>query len=149
MSNTLILIASRAGARFFSRAGMVKTLTPLTELDNPQGRLQEHELTSSRHGSNQESAVKHGYSPHQTAVDRTTENFAREVSKKLASKLNDAPYSHCYVVAEPHFLGKLRAELSKDVLSRCETIGKDFAPLSQLEIADRIPLERERLESAR
>lgn len=149
MSTTLILIASRTSARFYTRHGMTKILTCVEEINNPEGRLQESELKSDRQGSNQDSVVIHGYSPHQTGVDRVSENFAREVAKTLNAKLNESSYVNCYLVAEPNFLGKLRAQMSKQDLLRCETIAKDFAPLSQTEIADRLPLEKERMEPAR
>jgi protein required for attachment to host cells len=112
---TWVLVAQRGGARIFEIAGPGNALHLVQEIEHPQGKLKDRDLGSDEPGRGFDShGGRHAFEAEQGPAARITEQFA----KHLATLLDDARarkrYTRLVLVAEPHFLGILRAALTRD-----------------------------------
>jgi len=113
-----ILIADASGARAVSLLTPQTPLVLVREFSNPRGRQRTQELDSDVPGRVAKAGA-HGtrsaMQPHTTTHDEAAIQFARELAAMLRKELDNGAYDTLSLVAPPHFLGLLRAELDKAV----------------------------------
>jgi protein required for attachment to host cells len=113
MKTTWIVAADSSRARVLQVAGRER-LDEIENLVNPEGRLQDRELTTDAnprlHGPGGMSAREEP-----SAVEHAVELFAKRVGDYLDKARTDQRFEQLVLVAPPKFLGALRKELGKEV----------------------------------
>lgn len=114
MAKTWILVAHRGGARLFEHEGRESGVTLHQALDHPAGRMKNREIDSDRHGRSfdRRGAGRHAYSTETAPTEHVAAQSAKYVASILEEGREQSRYQRLILVAEPHFLGLLRAELS-------------------------------------
>lgn len=135
--STWILVAHRGGGRLYSRDGTNDDLVPISRIDHAAGRLRAGDLSSDRVGRSKESMnqTRHGVGEDQDPTEHEASVFAKQLAATLETGRIEHRFDRLVLVAEPRFLGLLKAELSRPTaLLITETIDKDFAHLTDREI---------------
>ena len=113
MKTTWIVAADSSRARVLQVAGRER-LDEIENLVNPEGRLQDRELTTDAnprlHGPGGMSAREEP-----SAVEHAVELFAKRVGDYLEKARTDHRFDELVLVAPPKFLGALRKELGNEV----------------------------------
>lgn len=120
METTWILIADRSHARILENTGSNSDLNVVREIEHPEGRLQNREIGADKPGRSFDS---HGQGRHALGTEfDPTEHLAQQFAKSLAGVLEEGRTQHRYdravLVAEPRFLGLIRAALSDPTRDR-------------------------------
>ena len=112
-NKTWILVAHRTGARLFESAGTGQALTLLQDISHEQGRLKNQELTSDRQGRVASArGANNSYQQAEEPTDLVAIRFTKELASLLDAGRNQQKFHELVLVAEPRFLGHLRAALS-------------------------------------
>jgi protein required for attachment to host cells len=137
MNRTWIVVAHRAGARIFAADARGKGLERVSSLEHPAGKLKNREIDSDKQGRafDRQGAGRHAY----TREQEPTEHLATQFAKQIAGFLEDArtaqKYERLVLVAEPRFLGLLRAALDPPVASLVKaTLDKDLGGIEDREV---------------
>ena len=113
MKTTWIVAADASRARVLQVADRER-LDEIENLVNPEGRLQDRELTTDAnprlHGPGGMSAREEP-----SAVEHAVELFAKRVGDYLDKARTEHRFDELVLVAPPKFLGALRKELGKEV----------------------------------
>jgi protein required for attachment to host cells len=128
-NNMWILVAHRGGARLFENKGPGKGLNLLHDIPHPEGRLKNKEIGSDRPGRSFDShgQGRHALSTEQEPTAHVAEQFAKQLSSILDDGRNQQRYRKLVLVAEPRFLGNLRAALSSPTAALVTaTVDKDL-----------------------
>jgi len=114
MNNIWILVAHRGGARVFENKGPGKGLNLLHDIPHPAGRLKNKDIGADKPGRSFDSRgqARHALSSEQEPTAHVAEQFAKQLSSMLDDGRNQHRYGKLVLVAEPRFLGNLRAALS-------------------------------------
>jgi protein required for attachment to host cells len=133
MPTTWIIAADASRARILQVADQER-LVEIEDLVNPEGRLQDRELTTDAnprlHGPGGMSAREEP-----SAVEHSVELFSKRIGNYLEKARTDRRYDKLYLVAPPKFLGLLRKELGKEVEKLVsEDLSKDLSWFSAREI---------------
>ncbi len=109
-----ILVADRTRAQLFEACSEDRALTAVEVLDHPKGHLRDHELLSDAAGLSVGAGYRQGAptlasSPHELEAER----FAEQIAHRLGELRTANLLKRLYLVAEPHFLGLLRAALDE------------------------------------
>jgi protein required for attachment to host cells len=136
MGMTWVLVAHRGGARLFENAGRGKGLSLVHDLPHPEGRLKSGEINSDRPGRSYSSGAGGGFTRHGFGKDDATVEVAAQFARELAGLLErgrtEKRYDRLVLVAEPSFLGNLRASLSAPTAAAVSaTLDKDLGQVSQ------------------
>lgn len=129
MSKTWILVAHRAGARLFENDGPGTGLKRVEEIQHPEGRLENKALGSDKPGRSFDS---HSPGRHSLGKEHDeAETVAQAFAHKLAAHLDNARARNAFgklvLVAEPRFLGQLRAALPPHTAALVSaTVDKDL-----------------------
>lgn len=138
MGTTWVVVAHRAGARIMEHKTSDKSLELVSTLEHAESRLKSGALESDRPGDTFSSGPGPGRHPmghEHGAHDRTAENFARQLAAVLATGRNEKRFRELVLVAEPRFLGMLRAKLDDHTAALVsECLHKDLAKLSVHEL---------------
>lgn len=129
INNTWILVAHRGGARLFENKGPGKGLSLLHDIPHPEGRLKNKDIGADKPGRSIDShgPGRHSLSSEQEPTAHVTEQFAKQLSAMLDNGRNQQQYGKLVLVAEPRFLGSLRAALSIPTAALVTaTVGKDL-----------------------
>lgn len=133
---TWILSANRSSASLFEREG--KSARRLQDLSHPEGAMQNRETGTDKPGRSFDSVGRgrHAMSTEQEPVEHIAQKFALE----LAELLNKGRVAHAYdkliLIAEPKFLGLLRAALDKNTAVLVfQTISKDLPNINEEDLA--------------
>ena len=129
MNNTWILVAHRGGARLFENKGPGKGLNLLHNIPHPAGRLKNKDIGADKPGRSFDSngQGRHSLSSEQEPTAHVTEQFAKQLSTMLDDGRHQQLYGKLVLVAEPRFLGNLRAALSTPTAALVTaTVGKDL-----------------------
>ena len=138
MSTTWILTANRSGATLFEVAGRATALRRLREFPHPEGHLRNRDIDADKPGRAFDSL---GMGRHGMSTARTpTEQLASEFARQLADVLNDGRNAHAYdklvLIAEPRFLGLLRAALDTNTAAAVvQTVSKDLPDATEEQVA--------------
>ena len=136
MTTTWVVVAHQTGARFMEhRSGWGRNLTFVSALENPNGRLRNHEIDTDRDTMQHE----------QTSHEHVVEGFIREIAGELQQARSQGRFDDLILVAGPRFLGGLRQALdAPTALKVVGSVSKDLAaiPSGQVaqHIADSLPL---------
>lgn len=139
MDNTWIVVGHRAGARIFlhTRTGFHL----VAEMHNEAGRLKEGEINSDRPGRayDRTGGGRHAMSTEESAHDHVAGVFAHELAERLRAGRNEHLYGRLVLVAEPRFLGMLRAALDEPTAALVyASVGKDLAQVPVHELASHL-----------
>ena len=141
MNITWILAANRSGATLFETDGKGKPIHRLQDIPHPQGRLQNQDIDTDKPGRAFDSLGqgRHGMS----TEHEPTEEVAMQFARILAELLNKGRTTHAYeklvLVAEPRFLGMLRAALDPHTAALVvKTVHKDLPEVSEKELASHL-----------
>ncbi len=129
MNNTWVLVAHRGGARVFESKGPGKGLNLLHDIPHPEGRLKNKDIGADKPGRSFDSRGqgRHSLSSEQEATEHLAEQFAKHLSALLDDGRHRQRYAKLVLVAEPRFLGSLRAALSSPTAALVTaTLGKDL-----------------------
>ena len=129
MTTTWILIAHRGGARVYAQRGRRRDLELIEEFEHPEGRLKNREIDSDRPGRSFDSrgVGRHAYDKEQEPTEHVAERFARQLATLLDQGRMREHYARLVLVAEPRFLGNLRAALNPATAALVTaTIDKDL-----------------------
>jgi protein required for attachment to host cells len=122
-------------------------LKPVKKLENPKGRLRNREINADRPGFSRSRFAFSGTHrvKSQEPTDRIAEMFAKDISTELEKAFNGHLFANLILVGEPHFLGKVRAALSKNTLNAISnTLRKDLVNVPDHDLPDFLwPQERE------
>jgi protein required for attachment to host cells len=114
MANTWIVAADSSRARILQVAGRDE-LVEVESLVNPDGRMDNRELTTDAHPRLRGRAGPGSDRQETSAQEHATELFAKRVGLYLDKARNEHRYDELVLVAPPKFLGALRKELGKEV----------------------------------
>jgi protein required for attachment to host cells len=120
MNEYWILVADSGKARIFSRNKKFSALEELETLVHPESRLRRQDLVSDRPGQVQESRTP-GESVNEEPTDPKVveaQLFAREIAARLRKARSVNAFRHLVVVADPRFLGLIRANLDEETGNR-------------------------------
>lgn len=134
MNNTWILVAHRGGARLFENKGPGKGLNLLHDIPHPEGRLKNKDIGADKPGRSFDSRGqgRHALSTEQEPTAHLAEQFAKQLSTMLEDGRSQQRYAKLVLVAEPRFLGNLRAALSSPTAALVTaTLDKDLAGVEQ------------------
>ena len=139
MTTTWILSANRSSASLFESDWLSKSIRRIRDIPHPQGRLQNQEIDTDKLGRVFDSIGqgRHSTSPKQ----EPTEHIAQQFALELAEVLNKGRLTHAYdkliLVAEPKFLGILRAALNKNTESLVtQTVNKELVDIKEEDLAE-------------
>jgi protein required for attachment to host cells len=133
MPTTWIVAADASRARILQVADRER-LVEVEDLVNPEGRLQDRELTTDAnprlHGPGGMSAREEP-----SAVEHAVEMFSKRIGNYLEKARTDHRYDKLYLVAPPKFLGLIRKELGKEVEKLiADDLSKDLSWFNAREI---------------
>jgi protein required for attachment to host cells len=149
MPSTWIVSANASRARVFAQSRPADPLDEVSDLVNEASRLRDRDLetdapvgerAASRSRNNVgASTTPSTYEPKQSAKDRETEAFARQVAEYLVKSHNEGRFEKLCLVASPEFLGILR-KLVDPRLHGAVTleINKDYTQSTAQELRDHI-----------
>jgi protein required for attachment to host cells len=132
MAKTWILVAHRGGARLFENRGPGKGLELLQDVDHPAGKLKNKDIDSDKPGRkfSGSSPGRHGAGHDQEPTEHIAEQFAKRLSGLLDQGRVHQQFDSLVLVAEPRFLGALRAALSIPTAAMVTTtLGKDLGAI--------------------
>ncbi len=140
------LVANRSIAKIYHCPGLGGEYRLVDEVPHPEGRLKEGEINSDRPGrfSNlaPNSAERHATSSPQPAEERVAADFARELIRRLDHSAAMNEFDWLFLVAEPSFLGHLRAALTTQLKRRVAgSLDSDYTHASH----DRLTLKLDEL----
>ena len=144
-----IIVAHRTEAKIFSYDNTKNSdVEFVTKLENPRGRLKAQDINADKPG------VFSGAPSHASGLEKQespTERIAQEFAKKIADYLElsrqKQSFAELVLVADPHFLGRLRGVLTKS-LAACvvRTVSKDLGTVTGDDLKDRLwPKEQEQI----
>lgn len=119
MQHTWVLVAERSRAKLYTINGRLAPITEIEALVHPESRMHEGDLVSDSAGSDGGSVGqgRHVIDSKNTARDHESLAFARTLASRLDSARNNGDFDNLVLIAPPEFLGHLRGNLSKEVLS--------------------------------
>jgi len=119
MQNTWVLVAESSRAKLYTVNGRLAPITEIEALVHPESRMHEGDLVSDSAGSDGGSVGqgRHVIDSKNTARDHESLEFARTLASRLDSARNNGDFDNLVLIAPPEFLGHLRGNLSKEVLS--------------------------------
>jgi protein required for attachment to host cells len=131
MANTWIVAADSSRARILQVAGRGE-LVEIESLLNPDGRMDDRELTTDAHPRFRGRAGPGSDRQETSAQEHATELFAKRVGHYLDKARTEHRYDRLVLVAPPKFLGALRKELGKEVEKLVvDELPKELSSLSE------------------
>ena len=114
MKQTTIVVADSTRARIFTTDSAHSPLIEIETMAHPEGRLHDRDLTSDLPGKDVggDGSGGHAYQAKTDPKKHELAEFAKRVANHLDDARNANKLSNLLIVAEPAFLGKLRAHLS-------------------------------------
>jgi protein required for attachment to host cells len=138
---TWILVANRAGARLFENTGPGQGLSFKQEFPHTEGRLKNQEIISDRQGqaADTRGGGHHSYENAVEPVEHLAQQFAKYLAQQLEHGRTEKRYEQLILVAEPRFLGHLRAVLSGPLLAMViASVDKDLGDIEARDLAGHI-----------
>lgn len=138
MATTWILVAHRSGARLFEKAGKGNGLQLVEEIRHPEGRLKNGDINSDKPGRafDKFGGGRHSMSKEHEPKEQVAIQFAKQLAEVLDRGRTGGRYGKLVLVAEPRFLGELRAALPSHTAALVSaTVDKDLGGISSHDIA--------------
>ena len=135
---TWVLISNSNACRIYHYIKKSNQLTLLKEIEHPENRLRDIELTSDKPGHYKGSGASHGaYSQQTDPKEIKIDDFARDLAKELDHGRNKNAYERLIVIAPPHMNGLLFQHVNQHVKELVShRIEKDVFHLSERELLD-------------
>jgi protein required for attachment to host cells len=138
-----ILVAQRAGAKIFQSNASGAKLHLIQDIKHPTGRLKDGELVSAKAGSlfspAAGNAARSATDSENTPHDHDAQMFANELAQIIEKGRVLNSFDQLILVAEPRFMGRLRAALSRSADHKLVSIiEKDLAHLTEFELAQKL-----------
>jgi protein required for attachment to host cells len=113
-----VVVADSCNARFFTRKKQSEPLQEVADLVNPSARMKPSDLESDSPGRSYDSFGKgrHAMEPKTSQKTRNAELFAKQISDFLT--LHHEKFDSLIIISAPGFLGKLRKQLDKTILTK-------------------------------
>ena len=144
MTNTWILVAHRAGARIFESSGPGKGVKFIESIPHPEGRLKNVDINADKPGRafDKFGGGRHSMSKEHEPTEQQAIQFAKHLGDMLDKGRTTNRFNRLVLVAEPRFLGELRAALPSHTASLVtNTVEKDYAGISDREVASHLEQE--------
>jgi protein required for attachment to host cells len=138
MTTTWILTANRSSASLFESDWPGKSMRRIQDIPHPQGRIQNSDVDTDKPGR---SFTSFGKSRHAMSTEQEpTEHIAQQFALDLAELLNKGRAAHAYdklvLMAEPKFLGILRAALDANTAALViQTVNKELPDVKEEDLA--------------
>ena len=129
MSNQWIVVSDAARARLISRDAEHK-LTLVDTLKHSESEAHEGDLRTGGKGEIHDSggSGQHQADPQTTTSEKHADIFAKQVTERLKSGLNDDAFKELIIVADPSFLGRLRDHMDNPLRDTVrKTLDKNWA----------------------
>lgn len=136
MSNQWIVVSDAARARLFSRDAEHK-LTLVDTLKHSESEAHEGDLRTGGKGEIHDSggSGQHQADPQTTTSEKHADIFAKQVTERLKSELNNDAFKELVIVADPSFLGRLRDHMDNPLQDTVrKTIDKNWAQHDERQI---------------
>jgi protein required for attachment to host cells len=138
---TWIVVAGRTEAKIFEY-GHKKTsvVQYVTQLENPRGRLRPIAINADKPGSFA-SLQTHGTKlvKEQSPTERIAQEFAIKVADFLDGEKSGKKFDELILIADPHFMGRLRPLLSKELKQALvKEVIKDLGGITTQELQNRL-----------
>ncbi len=112
MNRTWVLLAHRTGARLYEQDRPGGELRRLEDIPHPEGRLKNRQIASDKGGRLFDSFhSRHTVGKSPDPKEQIAIAFAQHLSEVLEQGRATNRFEHLVLVADPHFLGRLRAAL--------------------------------------
>lgn len=137
MGKKWVLVAHRSGARLFENRGPGKGLDLLKTVEHPAGKLRSHDIDSDKHGRSfdRRGGGRHAFTTEQDPTTHVAEQFAKQLADLLDEGRTQQRYAQLVLVAEPRFLGILRAALASTTAALVvATLAKDLGTTDAREL---------------
>ena len=134
MTTTWILSANRSSASLFESDWPGKSMRRLQDIPHPQGRMQNQDIDTDKPGRVFDSfgEGRHSTSPKQEPTEHIAQQFALELAEMLNKGRLTNAYDKLVLIAEPKFLGVLRAALDKNTeLLITQTVNKNLVDIKE------------------
>ena len=139
MTTTWILSANRSSASLFESDWPGKSMRRLQDIPHPQGRMQNQDIDTDKPGRVFDSfgEGRHSTSPKQEPTEHIAQQFALELAEMLNKGRLTNTYDKLVLIAEPKFLGVLRAALDKNTESLVsQTVNKELLDIKEQDLAE-------------
>ena len=139
MTTTWVLSANRSSASLFENDWPGKSMRRIQDIPHPQGRMQIKDIDTDKPGRVFDSF---GQGRHSTShKQEPTEHIAQQFALELAEMLNKGRLTNAYdkliLIAEPKFLGILRAALDKNTASLVvQSVNKELLDVKEGDLAE-------------
>jgi len=130
-------VAHRGGARIFENNGPGKGLQRVDVVDHPEGRLKNVEINSDKPGRAFDSfgGGRHSMGKEHEPTEEVARQFALSLAEKVHLGRTQNRFDRLVLVAEPRFLGVLRAALDSPTASLVSaTLGKDLGGIEDRDL---------------
>lgn len=133
---TWVLNSNTNACRLYQYSKKPLQLSLLKEIQHPENRLRDIELTSDKPGHYQAGGHTHGaFSQETDPKEIKIDSFSREIAKELNDGRNNNAYAQLIIIAAPHMSGLLLQHMNKHVKELIShSIKKDMYHLSQHEL---------------
>jgi len=137
-----VLTADASRAKIWAAPTPSSPLELVREMESPEGRMHERDLTSDLPGRAFDSSgsgrhtMEQEVSPKKEAAIR----FSHELAGALAEACKQSAFGKIYLAAAPSFLGLLRG-CCKEILKQCDVVevDKDYATMAAGELRSHLP----------
>ena len=139
MTTTWILSANRSSASLFESDWPGKSMRRIQDIPHPQGRMQNQDIDTDKPGRVFDSfgEGRHSTSPKQEPTEHIAQQFALELAEMLNKGRLTNAYDKLVLIAEPKFLGVLRAALDKNTESLViQTDNKELLDVKEDELSE-------------
>ena len=137
MTTTWILSANRSNASLFESDWPGKSMRRLQDISHPKGRLQNKDINTDKPGRSFDSTGqgRHSMGSDQDPIDHVAQQYASELAELLNKGRLSNAYEKLVLIAEPKFLGILRAALDKNTaLLVVQSVNKELLDLKEEDV---------------
>ena len=139
MTTTWILTANRSSASLFESDWPGKSMRRIQDIPHPQGRMQNQDIDTDKPGRVFDSfgEGRHSTSPKQEPTEHIAQQFALDLAELLNKGRLTNAYDKLILIAEPKFLGILRAALDKNTASLVvQSVNKELLDVKEEDLAE-------------
>ena len=139
MTTTWILSANRSSASLFESDWPGNSMRRLQDIPHPQGRMQNKDIDTDKPGRVFDSfgQGRHSTSPKQEPTEHIAQQFAFDLAELLNKGRLTNAYDKLVLIAEPKFLGILRAALDKNTATLVvQSVNKELLDVKEEDLAE-------------
>lgn len=139
MTTTWILTANRSNASLFESDWPGTSMRRLQDIPHHQGRMQNKDIDTDKPGRVFDSfgQGRHSTSPKQEPTEHIAQQFALDLAEMLNKGRLSNAYDKLVLIAEPKFLGILRAALNKNTASLVvQSVNKELLDVKEEDLAE-------------